>query len=97
MNFKKILMLLLFIIAIIGITSPVEAKLDSNIEIESLKMINDKTKLILDVVSDIGVKNKNPDSANLISKRKAELNKVNKITVTIKGHNTISFKKPNKG
>jgi len=103
MNLKKILVLLSVSLVIICIISPANAKLDSTIEVESSKTINGKTKLILYVSSDIGVKKKNTNSstysnsANSISKRNTELNSVNKIIVTVNGYKSVNFKKPAKG
>ena len=81
MNIKKILILLIFAIAIVGIITPVSAELYPNLIIDSLKEDNGKTKLYLYGHSDT----------------KKELNNVNKITVSIKGYQTITFKKPAKG
>lgn len=81
MNIKKILVLLLFVIAIIGIITPVEAKLNLYGRVTS--KYNGETKVHFYVDS-----NKNSVSAG-----KAELSKVNKVAVTVKGYKTITFKK----
>ena len=96
MNIKKILILLIFTIAIIGIITPTEAKLDSNLELERSEIIKDN-KFILYINSDIGMKTKNHDSDYYANKRKTELNNINKAVVTIKGYKTINYKKPAKG
>ena len=95
MNFKKVLVLLLFAIAIIGIIAPAEAKLE--IYSGVYEQYKDKTKISLQVESDIGLNAKNWDSPIHIPKRKAELNKVNKAVVKIKGYKDVTFKKPSKG
>ena len=95
MKIKKILVLLLFAIAIIGIIAPAEAKLEIYSGVHEQN--NAKTKIFLKVESDIGMNKYNWDSANYVSKRKAELNKVNKAVVTIKGYTPKNFKKPSKG
>jgi hypothetical protein len=103
MKVKTILVLLFFLVAIACLISPVNAKLDSSLEVDSSTTINGQTKLILYVDSDIGVKKKNTNSStylnsvNYISKRKAELNNVNKIVVTVNGYKGQTFKKPAKG
>ncbi|MDR2967209.1 MAG: hypothetical protein LBU74_04610 [Methanobacteriaceae archaeon] len=97
MNIKKALILILFAIAIVGIIAPVNAKLNCETWSHSNKIINGKTKMTLGIASNIGSTAKNWDSPKYITQRKAELNKVNKITVTIKGYKTIIFKKPTKG
>ena len=97
MNIKKILILLIFAIAIIGIITPTEAKIDSNLELEKSFMIKDN-KFILYVSSDIGMKSKNHDSVYYANKRKTELNKINKAVVKIEGYEkNITFKKPSQG
>ena len=97
MNIKKVLVLSLFAIVLIVILAPVNAKLDSNLETYSLKEFNGKTNLILQVYSDIGMKNKDYYLSKYSSKRKTELNKVNKVNVKINGYKTVTFKKPIKG
>ena len=81
MNTKKILILLIFAIAIVGIITPASAELYPNLIIDSLKADNGNTKLYLYGSSDT----------------KKELDNVNKITVSIKGYETITFKKHAKG
>jgi len=97
MNIKKIIVLLLFTIAIITIITPVNAKLDASVELGSTKTVNGKTELYITVDSDIGMKTKNFLSNNYISKRKAELNNVNKVVVSVKGYKPVTIKKPAKG
>ncbi|MDR2967727.1 MAG: transglutaminase-like domain-containing protein [Methanobacteriaceae archaeon] len=97
MNIKKMFLVSLVLIAMIWIITPVNGKLDSTLELESSKTFNGKTELNLQVYSNIGMKNKNYYSYNYIFKRKTELNKINKVLVTIKGYKTITFKKPVKG
>jgi len=100
MNIKKIIILLLFLIAIIGIIAPATAKLDSNLELESMKTVKGKTKLYITVNSNIGYK-KNKEifytSNKYNSNRKKELNSINKIGINIKGYKTVTLKKPKKG
>ena len=95
MNFKKLLVLLLFAIAIIGIIAPVNANLEAFSGIYELN--KGKAKVYLYVNSNIGSNAKDYDSANYVSKRKAELNNVNKVVVSIKGYTPKNFKKPSKG
>lgn len=101
MNYKKILLVsisLLLLVTIVGAIAPVNAALNPHdLWTDSNKQINGKTNLNVAITSDIGIKTKNPNSANYISKRKTELNKVNKVVVTIKGYKPITFKKPAKG
>ena len=91
MNMKKILILLIFAIAIVGIIAPAEAKYTAG-----MNPISQKTSH-LHVDSDIGMKSKNWNSAKYVSKRKAEVNKINKIVITIKGTKDKTIKKPAKG
>ena len=97
MNIKKIFVLLLFVIAIVGIIAPVEAKLVVNLDPYTANPINGKTKISWHVYSDIGYGTLKFNSANAVSKRKAELNKVNKVVDSIKGYETVTHKKPAKG
>jgi len=99
MNIKQILILLIFLIAIIGIIAPASAKLEPNLELESAKTVKSKTKLFITINSDIGNKNKKTfySSKEYTSKRKNELNRVNKAVISIKGYKTITIKKPAKG
>jgi hypothetical protein len=86
MNVKKMVVLLLFLVAIISLIAPVNAKLDSNLELESPKTVNGKIEIVLYVNSDIEIGGP--------FKRKTELNNVNKAVVTIKGYKPITIKKP---
>jgi len=99
MSIKKVMLLLIFIIAIISVIAPVNAKLEPILELESMKTVNGKTKLYITVNSDVGNKNTKNfySSANYVSKRKKELNNVNKITISIKGYKTVNIKRPVKG
>ena len=98
MNFKKLLVLLVFAIAIIGIIAPAEAKLTvGGPSTYYDKPINGKSLLGFVVSSDIGIDSDDEGSANDVSKRKAELNNVNKVVVSIKGYKDVTFKKPAKG
>ena len=94
MNIKKILIILLFSIAIVTIISPVTGKLEGQVGVDSLKEFDGKTKLNLVVRSNIGESSKNFNSMQAISKRKKELNNVNKVIITIEGYKPITFKKP---
>jgi len=98
MNIKKILVLLLFAIAIVGIISPVNAalKIDWFLTYEE-KPINGKNDVALSFSSDSGMNAKDPHVKKYVDQRKRELNKVNKVVVTVKGHKTTTFKKPSKG
>jgi len=86
-NYKKILVLLLFAIAIIGILAPVNAKLDTSVETDTKKTVNGKSEVRLVVFSNI----------NNVKLNKAEFNKVNKIVLSIKGFKSKTFKKSAKG
>ena len=97
MNIKKILVLLLFVITIVGITTPAEAKLDSSVETATLKPVNGKTEIYIHFWSNTGDYNNDSNYEKYFIKRKAELNKVNKVTFAIKGYKTITIKKPKKG
>ena len=98
MNIKKIIVLLLFLVAIIGIIAPVNATLGGSIGY--LPYTNSKTtKIPMWISSDID-ENKAEDkqnSADSISKRKAEINKVNKVVFTVKGYKPVTINKPAKG
>jgi len=89
MKIKKILVLLLFMVAIVGIIAPANAELYPVVGIKSLKAVENgkKTQLELFVQSDY--------SSSM--KAKAELGTVNKLVVTVEGYNTITFKKPANG
>ena len=95
MNIKKIVVLLLLLVAIIGIITPASATLSSSLS--PITEHKGKTEISFITSSDIGSDKKNWDSAKYVSKRKAELNKVNKIVVTINGYKPITYKKPVKG
>ena len=94
MNIKKILVL--FLVAIIGIIAPVNSALFGSLY--PLSETNSKnTKLTWNIWSNIGSYEDNWDSANYVSKRKAEVNRVNKVVVSIKGQTAVTIKKPVKG
>jgi len=98
MNIKKIVVLLLFLVAIIGIISPVNAALNGNVGgYPDAKAINGKVQLYTFVYSDIGKESENSDASKYVSARKVELNKVNKAVVTIKGYKPVTLTKPSKG
>jgi hypothetical protein len=97
MNIKKIIVLLIFAIAIIGIIAPVEAKLSYCETWSYSKEIKGETVMMWGVCSDIGSMAKNWDSPKYAAQNRAEVNKVNKVTVTIKGYKTKTFNKPLKG
>ncbi|MDR2966706.1 MAG: hypothetical protein LBU74_02015 [Methanobacteriaceae archaeon] len=97
MKIKAIIGLLLFSLAIISIITPVNAELSPYLNSESYKPVNGKTKIYLDVYSDLGTSEKNYNSANYVSKRKADFNKVSKYVITINGYKPIIYKKPVKG
>jgi len=97
MNIKKIIVLLLFTIAIVGIMAPVDAALKSEAGLMFYDKENKKNELFLEVVSDFGLNTKNPDKQKYFSQRKVELNKVNKIIFSIDGKKTKTYKKPAKG
>ena len=82
MNIKKIFILLLFLVAIIGIVAPVNAVFDGSVGYTSTKVVNGKTSMSLFVASNVGTK---------------ELNTINKISVKVKGYKAVTFKKPAKG
>lgn len=97
MNSKKIMVLLLFAIAIIGIITPVNAELSGYVS-KSIKY--DKkpvNKLFVCIQSDIGIGNSNWKSTNYVKQRKTELNKINKIVIKVKGYNSTTIKKPSTG
>ena len=94
MNIKKILVLLLFAIAIIGIISPVSAQLNGYV---SKYDGTSNNKLFICVSSDIGVDQANWKSSSYVKQRKGELNKIKKITVKIDGYKTVGIKSPSKG
>ena len=95
MNIKKILVLLLFLVAIIGILAPVNAKI--NVEAYSPKKPTDgKSSINLYVISKVG-KNNFDESHKAQVARKKELSKVNKMSIKVKGYKKVVFKKPSKG
>ena len=96
MNIKKILVLLLFFVAIACILTPVTGKVNADVDIVSLKNVNGNSQLSLSVDSDIGMKSKKWYGAKSVSKRKAELNNIKKVVVEVKGKKKVTFKKPNK-
>jgi len=96
-NIKKVFVLFLFLVLIIGIIAPVNAKLTCEAGTYTLVGNDVENKVYLNVWSDIGTKSANPGLAKYVSKRKAELNKVNKIVLKISGYKTVTFKKPTKG
>ena len=97
MNFKKILLLLVFLVAIACILTPVNAKLSPDVDIVSLKNADGNSQISLTVNSDIGMKSKKWYSSKSVTKRKAELNNVKKVVIQIKGKKKLTFKKPSKG
>ncbi|MCL2687013.1 MAG: hypothetical protein FWE58_00555 [Methanobrevibacter sp.] len=101
MNIKEVLVLLLFLVVITAIITaiitPTDAKLSCDVGAYSLIGHNVENGVYLNVWTDIGNKSGNPGSSKYFSKRKAELNKVNKIVFTINGYKTITIKKPAKG
>jgi len=97
-NLKMITGLLLFVIAIACVIFPVNAALNPhNLWADSNQTSVGKTILNVGITSDIGMKDKNVNSAKFISQRKAELNKVRKVVVQIQGFQSRIFIKPNKG
>lgn len=98
MNIKKILVLLIFAVAVASIIAPANAKINGDIVFDSNKDINGKSKLSIVIDSDIGLKDNFYErfSAKNNASRIKELNKVNKVVVKIKGYNPITFKKPKK-
>ena len=98
MNIKKILVLLLFLIAIVGIITPVNAtlKVDYLFTTEK-KPINGENEMSLGFSTNIGMNAKDPYAKKYVAERKKELNSVNKVVITIKGHKTTIFKKLAKG
>ena len=98
MDIKKIFLLLLFLILIIGIIAPVNAKLSyCETWADTGKVINGKTKMTWGVASDVGSNTRYYYLPKYVNKQKAEVNKVNKVTVKISGYKTLTFKKPAKG
>ena len=97
MNIKKILVLLLFLVAILGIITPVNAKLDYCETWSDSKVINGKTKMTWGLCSDIGDYVVDWDSPKYSIQERKEVNKVIKGTVKIDGYKTLTFKKPKKG
>jgi hypothetical protein len=95
MNIKKILVLSIFAIAIIGIIAPINAALNGYVEMESTPYISGK--LCLSIDSNIGMKDKNPYTLKCVSERQKEINTVKKVIITIKGYKPITIKKPTKG
>ena len=97
MNIKKVLVLLLFVVAIVGIIAPVSAKLDYCETWTYSKTINGKTKMMWGLCSDNGDHATDWESPKYSTQNKKEINKVIKVTVKIKGYKTLTFKKPTKG
>jgi hypothetical protein len=98
MTIKKILVLLIFAIAIVGIIAPVNAALNVDwFFTYEKKPINGKNGVDLMFSSNIGKNTKDPHAKKYVDQRKRELNKVNKVVVTVRGHKTTTFKKPSKG
>ena len=91
----KVIFILLFIVAIIGIIAPVNAALQGNVEIVTPNP-SDGT-VSFSIGSDIGMKDENPYTAKRISQRTKETNKVKKIVIQIRGFKPITFKRPQKG
>jgi len=94
MNIKKTVILLIFLVAIACLISPVNAKLDGYVSKYDNTSAN---KLFVCISSDIGINSDNWKSTKYVTKRKAELNKVNKVVVTFNGYTPITIKKPVKG
>ena len=86
MNIKKILVLLLFVIAIIGIIAPANAIYISPLEPKIVDLFNDKYKLKLTI-------SPNLDPTTKESKKAKELNKINKVVVKIDGKTVKTIKK----
>jgi len=97
MNFKKILILSLFLIAIAGIIAPANAALKADVSC-SEKPFNGKTKVVFWVSSEIGNFGENEDvPASYRTKMKAEFKKVDKVVLKINGFKAKTYKKPAKG
>lgn len=94
---KSIVIFLLFMVAIIGILAPVNAKLYGDMSIVHKEPSNGKIKLYFYVGSDVGDNTKNTHSAKNNIARKKELNNVNKVVINIKGFKSVTVKKPAKG
>jgi len=60
-------------------------------------VINGKNTVYVQIFTSIDPYVKNWKSAKYVSKRKAELNKVNKVVFTLDGYDPKTFKKPVKG
>ena len=97
MKIKKVLILLILVTAISGIIAPVDAKLSYCDTWSYSKEVKGETVMMCGVTSDIGDNAKNWDSPKYAAQKRAEVSKVNKVTVTIKGYKTKTFKKPVKG
>ena len=97
-NVKKMLVLLLFTIAIVGIIAPVNAalKVDYLFTTEK-KPINGKNEVCLSFSTTIGGNAVDLYAKKYSADRKKEFDKVNKVVIIIKGHKTTTFKKPAKG
>jgi len=99
MNIAKVLLLLFFLILIVGIIAPAQAKLDSSLELQSTNTVKGKTKLYFTVNSDQGILKDGTfyTKSSYNVKRKKELDSVNKIIISVKGQKNVTFKKPKKG
>ena len=97
MDIKKILVLLIFAIAIVGIVAPINAALECQVTTDDKKPNKGKNNVFVFVTSDIGLYDDDGHTKKYKSKRKKELNNINKIVLSIKGHKTTTLKKPAKG
>ena len=96
MNIKKIVVLILFAVAIIGIIAPANAALNGYVSKYSSYGYKPE-KLYVCIQSNIELDKSNWKSSNSVTKRKNELNKVNKISIKVQGYNSTVIKRPSSG
>ena len=94
MVFKKVLILLLFLVTIASIIAPINGTLTGYIDSE--QQIKGRSTILIDVYSDIGFSNYNPNAPKYVKERKKEFSQVNTIVVNIKGYKAIILRKNTK-
>ena len=97
MNIKKVVLVLILAIAILLMIAPANAKLEADLYLLTSMKDDKKVAVHLEVRSDIGLDKKNNYLVKYCSARKAELNKVYKIDVKVRGFKTITLMKPANG
>jgi hypothetical protein len=76
---------------------PEEVKLNYSTTWSHSKKIKGETVMMWSIISNFGSRERDWESPKYVAPKRAVINEVNKVTVTISGYETMTFKKPVKG